>query len=477
MDASQIERLRPMLNTFLRQFEDCFGRREPVEHLKTYVLGQLSSLSRKSVEPMADVAGQPPRNLQNFLSLHEWDDLRVRDLLQQRVARDHGQGLTIGVIDETAHAKKGDKTPGVKRQWCGRLGKVENCVVTVHLAYVAGGFHCLIDGELFLPEDWSADRERCRAAGIPDAVVHRPKWQIALDERDRAVANGVRLDYVTFDENYPMNPEFLFALDDRGQRYVGEVKRTYCGWLAQPALLYKRPAGFQGRTGRFPRLKKKSRRPIALENMLAYSPILRKVPWETFHIKDTDKGPMVWQAKAAALYLRRQGLPTWPHWLIIARNVENPDETKFFIGNAPGGTPLEVLLHVGFSRAHVERCFEDEKSELGLSHFELRNYRGLRRHLTVTALTHLFLAEAHHQWRGEKPGPDGLPASHRQFGVDSLAVGVRPGSPGILGAGGRRDHPGARPQPACSAFACESPTQAAAQAWRQAVEHSVLPIQ
>lgn len=462
MDAKQMERLRPMLNTFLRQFDSCFGRREPVELLKTYVLGQLSTLPRKSMEPMADAAGRAPRNLQNFLSLHEWDDLRVRDLLQQKVARDHVYPRTIGVIDETGHAKKGDKTPGVGRQWCGRLGKVENCVVTVHLAYVAGDFHCLIDGELFLPEDWSADRERCRAAGIPDDLVHRPKWQIALEERDRAVRNGIRLDYLTFDENYPMNPEFLFALDDRGQWYVGEVKRTYTGWLAPPELLYKRPAGFVGRTGRFPRLKKKSGRPISLENMLSYSPILRKVPWEKFHIKDTDKGPLVWEAKAAAIYLKREGLPTWPHWLIVARNVQRPDEIKFFLGNAPSGTPLEVLLHVGFSRAHVERCFEDEKSELGLSHFELRNYRGLRRHLTVTALTHLFLAEIHHQWRGEKSGVDGLPATHRQFRVDPLPVVLRERSAGIPGASGFEHPADAGPQPPCTAIPREGPMQAVA---------------
>jgi SRSO17 transposase len=469
MDARQIERLRPMLNAFLGQFDSCFGRREPVEHLKTYVLGQLSALPRKSMEPMADAAGKAPRNLQNFLSLHEWDDLRVRDLLQQKVARDRAQGLTIGVIDETAHVKKGGKTPGVQRQWCGRLGKVENCVVTVHLAYVAGDFHCLIDGELFLPEDWSADRERCRAAGIPDGLVHRPKWRIALQERDRAVANGIHFDYVTFDENYPMNPEFLFALDDRGQHYVGEVKRTYSGWLAQPALLYKRPAGFKGRTGRFPRLKNKSSRPVSLENMLAYSPILRKAPWEKFHIKDTDKGPMVWQAKAAAIYLRRQGLPTRPHWLVIARNVARLDEVKFFIGNAPAGTPLEVLLHVGFSRAHVERCFEDEKSELGLSHFELRNYRGLRRHLTVTALTHLFLAEVHHQWRGEKSGVDGLPASSRQFRVDPLSMGVRARSQEIPGNSGLRPSADTGSQSPSAALPWEGPTQAVTQARHQTV--------
>jgi SRSO17 transposase len=450
------------MNTYLREFDDCFGRREPAAHLKTYVLGQLSDLPRKSLEPIADAAGMEPRTLQHFLSRHEWDEQRVQDLLQQRVARRHRHACSIGVFDDTGHGKKGDKTPGVQRQWCGRLGKVDNCVVTVHLAYAAGNFHCLLGSDLFLPEDWSKDRQRCRRAGIPEDMAHRPKWKIALDLRDRAVANGVEFHWMTFDENYPMNPEFLFALDDRGQHYVGEVKRTFTGWLSRPELLYKRRAGAKGRPGRLPRLKKKNVRPISLENMLTYSPRLRKIPWETFHMKDTQKGPTVWQAKASPIYLKRDSLPTRAHWLVVARNVENPEEVKFFIANAPAGTPLEVLLHVGFSRWRVERCFEDQKSELGMSHFEIRNYRSLQRHLIVTALTYLFLAEVHQQWRGEKSAPDGLPASDSQFGDSSLPVVVRPGAQEISASRRGRDYPDARTNPPIATVPRESQTQAVA---------------
>ena len=191
MDARQIQQLRPMLNKFLRQFDDCFGRSEPVEHLRTYVTGQLSDLPRKSLEPIADAAGERPRNLQQFLSLHAWDEERMRDRLEQIVARDHGHPVSIGVIDDTGHPKKGDKTPGVQRQWCGNTGKVDNCVVTVHLGYTAGGFRCLLEGEPFLPEGWANDRDRCREAHIPDEVTHRPKWQIAWAMWEHAVANGV----------------------------------------------------------------------------------------------------------------------------------------------------------------------------------------------------------------------------------------------------------------------------------------------
>jgi len=415
--------LEPMLNKYLRQFDDCFGRIEPTERLKAYVTGQLSDLQRKSIEPMADAAGLPPRNLQQFLSLHKWDEMHMCDNLEQIVANEHQHPCSVGVFDETGHSKKGDKTPGVQRQWCGNTGKKDNCVVTVHLNYTAGGFHCLLDGELFLPESWSQDRDRCKAAGIPEQMTHRPKWQIALELWERAVANGVRFEWVGADEGYGKVPEFLFTLDDHGQRYVVEVPVIFTGWLVKPELLHKEHHhNRKGRKRRFPRLKAKSPSASSVKQLMLHSLVLRKIPWEKFHIKDTTKGPVVWEAKATRFYLKRDGLPSRAHWLIIARNVENPKEVKYFVSNAPEGTPLEVLLHVGFSRWHVERCFEEEKSELGLSHFEVRNYKSLRRHLIITAVTHLFLAKVHQLWRGGKSGVDGLPDSHSFFGAGSILM-------------------------------------------------------
>jgi len=428
MDAKQIRRLEPELAAYLREFDDCFGRVEPARHLRTYVSGQLSDLHRKSIEPIADAAGVKPRDLQHFLALHQWDENRMRDTVAHIVARDHPHACSLGVLDETGHPKKGDKTPGVQRQWCGNTGKRDNCVVTVHLGYAAGNFHCLLDGELFLPQSWAEDRDRCRQARIPDDMTHRPKWRIGLELYDRAVANGVRFEWLTFDEAYGQVPAFLFELDQCGQRYVAEVPRCFTGWLRKPDLLYKnhhRPK--TGRPRKTPRLKSKSPSASNVKDLLRHSPILRAIPWESFHVKDTDKGAMVWEAKAAPFYLKRDGLPTRPYWLIITRNRLNPDEVKFFVSNAPQSTPLEVLLHVAFSRWRVERCFQDEKDKLGLSHFEVRNYVSLRRHWIITAVSHLFLANVHQQWRGEKSRTDRLPDPPGHVGADSILVAARRG--------------------------------------------------
>ena len=174
MEAEAILRIRPALTHYLHQYDDCFGRRTARRHINTYVEGQLGPLPRKSVEPIADAAGVPPRDLQQFLSLYRWDESAMRDRCQQLVASRHTHKQSVGILDETSFAKKGNQTACVQRQHCGAAGKTENCVVSVHLGYATPDFHTLLDGELYLPkETWHEDRPRCRAAGIPDDSDHQ----------------------------------------------------------------------------------------------------------------------------------------------------------------------------------------------------------------------------------------------------------------------------------------------------------------
>ena len=151
MDAAWINRLEPQLDAYLDEFADCFGRSDTREHLPVYVRGQLSDLPRKSVEPIALAAEVPPRTLQQFLSLLDWDHDRLRQRLHGIVSRDHADRHAVGLIDETGCPKKGTKTPGVRRQYCGATGKIDNCVTTVHLGYAADDFHCLLDGVCTCP--------------------------------------------------------------------------------------------------------------------------------------------------------------------------------------------------------------------------------------------------------------------------------------------------------------------------------------
>jgi SRSO17 transposase len=395
--------------------------------LDTYVEGQLGPLPRKSIEPMADAAGVPPRNLQQLLSLYKWDESAMRDREQQIVAARHGHPHSIGILDETSFAKKGDKTACVQRQHCGTTGKTDNCVVSVHLGYATPDFHTLLDGELYLPEEtWHEDRERCRAAGIPDDIVYRSKWRIGLGQIQRARRNGLFLDWTTFDEGYGGKPPFLRELDGIGQKYVGEVPSSFTVWTIRPEMLYREHARDRfGRPRKFPRLKRKNNPRVEVRHVASYSPLFRRQDWQTYHVKDGQKGPAVWKAKRLRVWMEDDnGLPTRPYHLLVAFHVLEPEKIKYFISNGPEDTPVETLLRVAFSRWKIERMFEDGKSELGMDHFEVRKFQSIRRHLILSCVSYLFLAEFYHEHWGEKPGPDALPSADGD-GDPGSAVGSR----------------------------------------------------
>lgn len=416
MEADQIRRLRPELTRYLQRFDDCFERRDTRAHFPVYVEGQLSDLPAKSCEPIALGAGIVPRTLQAFLAYYKWNEDHLRDRLHELVVNEHAGPNSIGMVDETSDVKKGDKTPGVQRQWCGTVGKQENCIVTVHLGYATGDFHCLLDGELFLPESWSQDRARCRAAGIPDEIVYRPKWKIGLELYDRAVENGVRFDWLTFDEGYGGKPLFLQGLDQRRQLFVAEVPVTFSAWTRGPQVTerpYRR--GGRGRPRTTPRRVAGSPAPSAVKDLLAHAPALRDQKWVRYRVKDGEKGPLVWEVKTARITMKNDdGLPGLRLHLIVARNVLDPNEVKFFVSNAPADTSVQTLLLVAFSRWRIERCFEDQKQEIGLDQWEGRHYVGLQRHLILSCVSYLFLARVREQLRGEKSRANRLPGPRRR---------------------------------------------------------------
>jgi SRSO17 transposase len=412
MDAEQIRRLEPQLAEFLDRFEDCFARRDTRAHFPVYVRGQLSELPRKSVEPMALAAGTSVRTLQEFLTHLSWDEDRMRGRVASIVAEEHARDESIGVIDETGWVKKGDQTPGVQRQYCGSVGKQENSIITVHLSYTVGDFHCLLDGDLFLPESWSADRQRCRRAGIPDDVIYRPKSEIALELYDRAVAHGIRFEWLTFDEWYGGKPPFLRALVARKQKFVAEIPKDFTAWIKSPRVTERNfHRNRRGRSRKIPRLVTSSTKAQSVAHLAQSHRALAAQRWQTWRIKDTQKGPLVWHVKHALVHIKdEQGLPEGPYHLLVCYHPFT-DEIKYFLSNAPADTPVKKLLRVAFGRWRIERCFEDGKGEVGLDHWEGRRWIGLKRHLILTTVSYLFLTKACQKLRGEKSGLDRLPGA------------------------------------------------------------------
>jgi SRSO17 transposase len=392
MTPEQLVVLGAAFVAYLRFFADCIAYAPTVEHLHAYCRGLLSPLPRKSIEPIALACGTAVRTLQEFLRDHVWDHFRMRDRLQQRLREQPALTAadelgTIGVIDETSVVKKGTKTPGVHRQYCGARGKLENCIVTVHLGIVRGLFKTLIDAALFLPKVWSEDRERCREAKIPDDVVYRPKWRIALEQVTRAIVNGLTFNWLTFDEYYGGKPAFLEELDGlSGTCYVGEIPRNF-------RCLTTRPRG---------KKPKKGWKGKRVDNLARFSSAWNQRDWHSVSLARLTLANQEWEVRAGQVYLLRRGdLSQRTYWLLVARNLAT-GEVKYFISNAPADTPLEKLLRVAFTRWNVEHTFRVAKSEIGFGHFEGRSYVALLRHMILCLLVMGFVAEHTDRLRGEK---------------------------------------------------------------------------
>jgi SRSO17 transposase len=378
MTEQEIAGLAPAFAAYLGCYRDCFLQRRTVAHFDNYCRGLLSNLPRKSVEPIALESGTAVRTLQEFLVTTRWDQERARARLQQdlgaTVAALPADALgTVGVIDETSCQKWGEHTPGVQRQYLGCVGKVENGIVTVHVGVAKGSFQALLDADLYLPKSWDADRPRCQAAGIPDDVRYRPKWRIALDQLVRLSGNGIRFDWLVFDEGYGAAVPFLRILNLVRQQFVAEVPVNF--WVRPRAVGKARRADECLR----PADAKAGRR---------------------YRLTHRTRADSVWRATGVTVWVAGH-----QQTLIVAIN-EATAEVKYFLTNATD-VPLARVLAVAFRRWTVEHSFRLAKQEAGLMHYEGREYLGLTRHLILALVVLGFVATHTERLRGEKPGDHG----------------------------------------------------------------------
>ncbi len=414
MTKEQMAALEPGLKEYQEAFRVCFRKQVTFDYLGIYTLGLMSDCPRKSVEPIALAAEVPVRTLQEFLSSFRWDHSRAEALMRRQVA-DRPGPPGIGILDASGHAKQGDKTPGVKRQWCGETGKIDNCVVGQHLLYTdndpSNPFGCIICSDLFLPQEWANDRERCREAGIPDEVAYRPKWQLAMEQVRVAIGDGVRFSYLIFDEEYGSMPGFWRQLDELGQLGIGEVRANFDCWVTPPA--YHSPRAEHA--------------PREVQNLYRHSPVFYRQDWQEAIVKETTRGKSRWRYKAARVQItdtsQGHNVPSdRRYWLIVAESLAT-GEIKYFLINAPGSASVIQLLQVAFCRWHIEKWFERAKQETGFGAFEVRTYEGLIRHWLCSRMAMYFLAASTQQLREKKSADHagaGLPGG-QHAGREDLA--------------------------------------------------------
>lgn len=403
MTEQEIAALGPAFAAALRADRGCFKQDRTAGHFGTCCRGLLADLPRKTVEPIALAAGAAVRTLQEFLVTAAWDHAAARDHLHRRPAA-AADGLpagdlgTVGVIDETSCAKKGDKTPGVQRQHLGCAGKIDNGVVTVHVGLARGDFRAPLDADLYLPKSWADDRPRCRAAGIPGAVRYRSKWRVALDQLIRLGRNGVRFDWLVFDDGYGSKVPLLWVLGRLGQKFVAGV-----------------PASFAVRAGA-------DGTPVRADR---FQPGAGTGRWRRLRVPRKTRADQVWRARGARVWAARG----W-HTLVTAVNAAT-GAVKYFVTNA-ARDPLARVLAVGFRRAAVEHAFRVAKQGAGLTHYEGRGYTGLIRHLTLSLIVLGFVAAHPERVRGEKPAGGagaGVPGGERPVRRSPPPAAGRRGDP------------------------------------------------
>jgi SRSO17 transposase len=371
-------RWQELLDQVMGRVAGRFARVEPRRHARALVLGLLSDLPRKNCWTIAEHAGDAsPDGMQHLLARAVWDADDVRDDVRALLVEHLGDLEAVLVVDETGDLKKGSHTVGVQRQYTGTAGKVDNAQVAVYLAYTTDAGHGVIDRELYLPQQWLADPQRCRGAGVPDQVGFATKPELARRMLERALEAGVPAGWVTADEVYGNSPALRGWLEGRQLPYVLAVKATEplpppsgpptaAAWLAEqlPPESWLRISAGQGAKGR------------------------RWYAWSRVPLEST-------------------GTPTgWDRWLLVRRSLRT-GELAYYVCAGPAGLPLVALVRVAGARWRVEEAFQAGKGLCGLDQHQVRRWCSWYRWVTLAMLAYAFLVVATVTEHARQPAPPG----------------------------------------------------------------------
>jgi SRSO17 transposase len=362
---------RAELDALLARFGRLFVRAEPREQAGRYLEGLLGPVERKNGWQLAEHLGDArPWRTQRVLSHVLWDEDAARDLCREHVVERLGAGDAVLVVDETAFVKKGEHSAGVARQYCGTLGKVENCQVGVFLAYGSRRGHALIDRRLYLPEAWAGDAERRRAAKVPDDAPFRTKPEVARAMIARALDAGVPCEWVLGDEVYGADRRLRSMLEERGKPYVLTIRGN-------------------------DRLETELDGGVGRDEAAALARALPPRAWRRLSAGAGTKGERLYdwaRVRLARPPAAGGDAPPRERWLLVRRSIADPADLAYFVVFAPAGSRLVDLARVAGRRWLVEECFEAAKQEVGLADYEVRSWRGWHRHVTLAMLALALLA-------------------------------------------------------------------------------------
>jgi SRSO17 transposase len=352
----EVDRWRGEFDALFARVAGRFAQVQSRLRARGYLLGLLSQTERKNGWTIAEFAGDAdPQGMQRLLNHYRWDADAARDDLRGYVVERLGDPGAVLVVDETGFVKKGRRSAGVQRQYTGTTGKIDNCQLGVFVAYASPRGRALIDRELYLPESWIGDRDRCAEAGIPAGHGLATKPELARRMLARAADAGVPFAWVAGDETYGQHPGLRAWLEHRG---IGYVMAVPC---SQPVAT---AAG------------------ISRADVLARR--LPRAAWQRYSCGDGAKGPRYYDWAVVAT--RR------PELMLLVRRRIGDGEHAYFWCHSPDPAPLPELVRVAGSRWAIEECFQAAKNEAGLDHYQVRRYHSWYRHITLSMLAHAFLA-------------------------------------------------------------------------------------
>ena len=391
------------LALFVEPFAKLLTQPAQRQHSADYLSGLLSDLERKNVESIAYRHDQERRNLQHFIGCAEWDHQPLMMELARQVGEELGENDGVIVFDPSAFAKQGKKSVGVARQWCGRLGKVDNCQVAVYMAYVSRQERALVNTRLYLPKKWAQARGRRKAAGVPKEVRFQTRHEQALEmlaEQGHLLPHA----WIAGDDEMGKKADFRRALHERGEHYLLAVP---CNLLIRD-LEVPPPKCPEG--GVVPK------RPLVRVDR--WRDALPTEAWTRIDVRDGEKGPLEVDVVACRVRARIQRrLMNYDETLVIIRCLDETGVTKydFYFSDVPPDTPLEEFARVALAAHRVEETIKRGKSEAGLSHYEVRNWRGWHHHQVLSLIATWFLIRESRLGKKNDAG-DHLAANPRRLG-------------------------------------------------------------
>lgn len=392
IEKKDIKNFIKELKGFHEQFSDCFYRSESRDHFYKYMVGQFSELERKSIEPIAlTVKDGKVRAMQRFISDAQWDDDNIIVKYRSLVNEDLGSPDGALIFDETGFAKKGNDSIGVAKQYCGTIGKVENCQVGVFAAYASEHGYGLVDKRLYIPEKWFSDKYQHRRVKckLPEEVEFKSKPQLAAEMlNDIAQKQTLSFKYVLADSIYGTSPAFIETVESlTGVTYFVSVPENTLCWLKKPMTIEKQYK-YKGEMRTKTILSDVDQKPISVSTLAQN---INDYFWYRRQVSEGTKGPIVYEFTRRQVIMSNAGLPQKPVWLLIRRTIEDNPKFSFFICNASASTKLKTLVWLSGMRWAIEQCFEETKTELGMDHYEVRKFMGWHHHILTCMLAHFFL--------------------------------------------------------------------------------------